>query len=219
MVYSVGILALIILVFTLLMVSGNLLYKSRTQNKYSIRNMFPFELNYKVYFKDNLYIHIFVGLFVMASIGFYATFSFDYSNGYIIFIIISGIVSAIMILLLFYIPLANLRFHLIVDAIFFTLSFANVAATLITAWRANQLLISWASVTSIVLSILIALLDFALIMNPKLNLNFKPIEVVKENGEKEYLRPKGIVLAFSEWILIFLYIFNILNITILTFGL
>ena len=219
MIYSVGIFAFVILCFSLLIVSGKLLYKKRTNVKYSFKNMFPFELNYKADFKDNLYIHIFVALFVMASIGFFATFNTTFDDGYIIFTIISGILTAICALLLFYIPLANLRFHLILDAIFFTLNFACVASVLVTAWRTNQVLVSWASVTSIVLSILIGLLEFALIMNPKLNLNFKPIEVVKENGEKEYLRPKGIVLAFSEWTLLFLYIFNMLNVLILTFAL
>ncbi len=218
MVYSVGIFLLVVLFFTLLIISGRLLYKRRTEVKYSMRNMFPFELNYKVDFKDNLYLHIFVALFAMAAIGFFATFNTSWNDGYVIFTIISGILTAICAMLLFYIPLANLRFHLILDAIFFTLNFACVASVMITAWRENQVLVTWASVTSIVLSILIGLLEFALIMNPRLNLNFKPIEVVKENGEKEYMRPKGIVLAFSEWVLLILYIFNILNITILTFA-
>lgn len=219
MVYVVGTLCLAFFFFTLLMVASQLLYKSRMNTKYSIRNMFPFELNYKVYFKDNLYTHIFLGLFTMSAIGFFATFDLTYSDGYLIYTMISGIVCALCILLIFYVPLTNLRFHIILDSVLFTLIFSNIASTLIAAWRLNQFNSTWASWTSIIVSIVIGAATFALIMNPRLNLNFKPIEVVKENGEKEYVRPKGIVLAFSEWILIIIYLIEMINIFILTFGL
>ena len=217
MIYSVGLASLVIFFFAILLVASRLLFQRRMKEKYSFKNMFPFELNYKVYFKDNLYTHIFLALFVMSCIGFYATFQTKYNDGFLIFEMIAGIICSILILLLFYVPLVNLRFHIILVAIFFTLNFADVGAVLISAWRSNQVYVSWASITTMILSILIALLDFALIMNPKLSLDFKPIEVVKENGEKEYLRPKGIVLAFTEWMLIFLFIFNIVNIAISTF--
>lgn len=217
MIYSVGLASLVIFFFIILLVASKLLFQRRMKEKYSFRNMFPFEFNYKVYFKDNLYTHIFLALFTMSCIGFFATFQTKYVDGFLIFAMIAGIICSVLVLLLFYIPLVNLRLHIIVVAIFFTLNFADVAAVLISAWRANQIYVSWASVTTIVLSIIIALMDFALIINPKLSLDFKPIEVVKENGEKEYLRPKGIVLAFTEWMLIFLFIFNIVNIAISTF--
>ena len=78
-------------------------------------------------------------------------------------------------------------------------------------------MMSWASITSIVLSSIAMFISLALIFNPKLTLNFHRMEVVKENGEKDYVRPNYVWLALSEWMLIFLNIFNILNIVILTF--
>lgn len=217
--YSAGLLSLSILFFALFIVAGILNYFRHFKIKYNVRNMFPFEINYKVNFSLNLYNHLFLVLFIMSSIGFYATFDTTYSNGFLIFTMIGGIISSIVIFLLFYVPLVNLRFHVILDAIFFTIVFATIGSLLIAAWRINQNIISWASVTTIVVSIILAITTFALVMNPKMNLNFKAVEQIDEKGNKTLVRPKGIVLAFSEWILIFIYLINIINIFIFTFAL
>jgi hypothetical protein len=131
---------------------------------------------------------------------------------------IGGILSTFSIYALFYVPLLRLKSHIIVATLAFTLRLATSASIFIASWRMNQNEMSWITITSIVLSSIAMFISLALIFNPKLTLNFKAMEVVKENGEKEYVRPKYISLALSEWILIFLNIFNMLNIALLTFA-
>ena len=133
MLYSVGLVGLVILFFSLLVIVSPLLYRRRINVKYSFRNMFPFEFTYKSLPNENLYTYIFVALFVLASVGFHATFDMTYSNGYLIFAMIAGIIVALMIFSLFIVPLTNLRLHLIFAVTFFVLNFASIGAVLVAA--------------------------------------------------------------------------------------
>ena len=219
MVFTIATAFLTTVLFIFLILASSLLYKKRNNEQFNIRNCFPFELNYHSEFKENFYTHLLIGLYVIASCGFYATFHMSYNNGYLIFIMIGGILSSLAIYALFYIPLLKIKLHIVVDAIYFALRLAISGAIIILSWRITQNNMSWASVTSIVLSAISFLATTGIIINPRLTLDFRAKEAIKENGEKEYVRPKFVVLAFSEWLLIFLNIFNILNIVILTFTL
>ena len=218
MVFTISLFALTVTLFILLMIVSFLLYKKRNDEDFNLKNSFPFELNYHSEFKENFYTHIFISLYIIASAGFYATFHMTYNNGYLIFIMIGGVLSSLAIYALFYIPLLRLRLHIIVDAIFFALRLAISGALIIVSWRLIQKGVNWANITSIVLASIATLATIAIIINPRLDLNFKLMEVVKENGETEEVRPKYVALAFSEWLLIFLNIFNMLNIVILVIA-
>lgn len=216
MMFAIGTFILTILFLAILLIVSPLLYKRRNEEDFDIRNCFPFELNYRSEFKENFYTHLILALFILATCGFYATFNTSYS-GYLLFIMIGGILSTFAIYALFYVPLLRLKGHIIVATLAFTLRLATSASIFIASWKVNQNMMSWASITSIVLSSIAMFISLALIFNPKLTLNFHRMEVVKENGEKDYVRPNYVWLALSEWMLIFLNIFNILNIVILTF--
>ena len=218
MVFTISLFALTVVLFILLMIVSFLLYKKRNDEDFNLKNSFPFELNYHSEFKENFYTHIFIALYIIACAGFYATFHMSYNNGYLIFIMIGGVLSTLAIYALFYIPLLRLRLHIIIDAIFFALRLAISGALIIVSWRLIQKGINWANITSIVLASIATLATIAIIINPRLDLNFKLMEVVKENGETEEVRPKYVSLAFSEWLLIFLNIFNMLNIVILVIA-
>ncbi len=217
MVIAIGTFALTVVFLALLLIVSPLLYKRRNEEDFNIRNCFPFELNYRSEFKENFYTHLILALFILSSCGFYATFNTNYS-GYLLFVMIGGILSTFSIYALFYVPLLRLRLHITVATLAFTLRLATSTSIFIASWRMNQNAVNWIAISSIVLSSIAMFISLALIFNPKLTLNFKAMEVVKENGEKEYIRPKYISLALSEWILIFLNIFNMLNIALLTFA-
>ena len=131
---------------------------------------------------------------------------------------VGGVLSCLAIYALFYVPLLRLRLHIIVDAIFFSLRLAVSVAIIVVSYRLIQINVSWSNITSIVLAGISTLVTVVIIANPRLTLNFKTLEVEKDNGEKEHVRPKCVTLAFSEWLLIFLNIFNMLNIVILVIA-
>ena len=218
MIYSVGLTALTIFFLVLLMVVSPILYKRRIGVKYSIRNMFPFEFTYKSTARDNLYTYIFIALFIMSAIGFFATFDMTFKNGFLIFSMIAGIISSIVIFCLFIVPLTNLRLHLILAVIFFVINFANGGSMLVAAWKSNQEYTQPIKIVCIVLSIIIIVGEFATMLNPRLTLNFKAEKKTNEKGEVVLERPKWIIFAFTEWLHIFLFIINMINITAFTFA-
>ena len=167
MILTVGILIVAVLFFVLLIVVSPLLYKRRIGVKYCFKNMFPFELNYKSLLKENFYTYLFLSLFVMASIGLFATFDRSFHNGFHIFAMISGIACALLIIALFMVPLVSLRMHVIFTSLFFTLNFASAASILISAWKSNQEFQSPLKIVCIVIGIIILLFGFVSIVNPK----------------------------------------------------
>ena len=218
MILTVGVLIVAIVFFALLVVVSPLLYKRRIGVKYSFKNMFPFELNYKSVIRENFYTYLFIALFVMASIGLFATFDLTYTNGFHIFAMIAGIICSLLIVGIFMVPLINLRLHVIFASLFFTLNFACSASILISAWKSNQEYFSALKIVCIVIGFIIIILGFASIINPKMTLDIRAEEQINENGEKVMVRPKWVVLAFTEWLHIILFIINMINITILTFA-
>lgn len=218
MIYSVGVALLTFFFFTLLIVAGTLLYKRRINLKYSLKNMFPFEFTYKSTPKENLYTYIFIALFIMSGAGFFATFDLTYKNGFLVFCAIGGILASLAIIALFIVPLTHLRLHLIFAVSFFVLNFANSASLLVAAWKSNQEYMQPIKIVVIVLAIISVLVEFGTILNPRLSLDFRAEETTNEKGEKEYVRPKWVVFAFTEWLHIFLYLLSIISITIFTFA-
>lgn len=217
MILTLGILIVSIVFFSLLIVASTLIYRRRTQVSYSLKNMFPFEFTYKSDFKTNFYTYMFLLLFVFACIGFFVTFDMTYKDGYHIFTLISGVACSLLMVAIFIVPLTSLRLHVILAIIFFTLNFACVGSAFISAWRSNQEYFSAVKIVSLVIGGAILLVQFGSILNPKMTLNFKAEEKINENGEKVMVRPKWVVLAFTEWLHIILFIINMINITILTF--
>ena len=218
MVLSVGIASLMIFMFAMLMVVSSLLYKKRMNVKYNIKNMFPFEFTYKSKISENFYTYVFLTLLVLSAIAFFATFDRTYRDGYNIFTMIGGILTSIALFAMFIIPLTNLRLHMIFSVIFYVLNFATAGSNTIHAWKVNSLYSSVVAIIAIVLGIIIAVSQLVLFLNPRMTLDFKAEKVEGENGEVTYVRPKWVVYAFTEWMHIFLFIFNIINITILTFA-
>ncbi len=212
--YLIGFSLLSIFFFTLFIVISRLLYKRRMNIKYSLRNMFPFETLYKTQFNEGVYSHIFLWLSLLAMVSFFITFDMSFNDTTTILIMVGGILSALIIGALFYTPLMRLKTHVILASLLFSSLFFETAMILISAWRSNQENMTWQTITGIIFSGFLLLVIFALAMNPRLTLKLKAVEVKKEDGTIEYQRPKGIALAFSEWVLIIVYLVSILDIVL-----
>lgn len=217
MLFSFGVFLLAIMLFILLCVSSFLIYKRRYNIKYSIKNMFPFELTYKTLFKDNIYTYIFLTLFSVTSIWYFVTFDLSYSDGYLIFTSIAGTIASIILLLLFVIPLTNLRAHTILSVLFFVADFSSTGAILMTALRSNHEYSQPLKIVTIVLSIILIVVGFSLIFNPRLTLDIRAKESVNEQGEKIMVRPKWVLYAFTEWCYIFIFLGNLTCLALLNF--
>ncbi len=217
MILTLGILVISLVFFSLLIVASTFLYRRRMNVTYSIKNMFPFEFTYRSDFKNSFYTYMFLLLFAFSCIGLFVTFDRTYVNGYHIFAMISGIICSLLIIALFMVPLTRLRMHAILGIIFFTLNFACAASIFIAVWKSNQEYLTPLKIVCLVIGGLIIMTQFGSILNPRMTLNFKAVEKVNENGEKVMVRPKWVVLAFTEWLNIILFIINMINITIYTF--
>ncbi len=180
--------------------------------------MFPFEFTYKSTPKENLYTYIFIALFVMSGIGFFATSHLSFTNGFLVFCMIAGILSSMALIAIFIVPLTNLRLHVIFAILFYVLNFANSGSLLVAAWKSNKEFFQPIKIVVIVIAALLVVVEFATILNPRMTLDFKAVETVDEKGEKIYVRPKWVVFAFTEWIHLFLFILNIINIVIFSFA-
>ena len=217
MILTLGILIIAIVFFSLFIVSSVLIYRRRINMTYSIKNMFPFEFTYKSDFKNSFYTYLFLLLFAFTCMGFFITFDRTYVNGLHIFMMISGIACSLLIVSLVMVPLTRLRAHVLLAIIFFTFNFFCAGSTMLDAWRSNQEYLSPVKIICIVIGGLIVVTQFISFLNPRMTLNFKAEEKINENGEKVMVRPKWVVLAFTEWLNIILFIINMINITILTY--
>ena len=193
-------------------------YKAKFRSNYDIRNHFPYELNYELRFADNLFGNIALVLSLIGSVFFFIFFSPDKSNGLLIFTLISGVIVAFDVGLIIFVPIKYLRAHMALDVFLFTFGFLIPCAGGVAGLLAYN---SDAKLPHLVMAILLlidAFIQFIVIMNPKLTRMNKMSQVTSDDGTITYIRPKYYVLAFSEWLLIFIYfISQILLMILLSF--
>lgn len=218
MIFSVGLFCVAILCFALLITISFALYKKRNDSDYSIKNSFPFELNYNSEIKENIYTHVFLALFVVVTCGFYVLYETSYSDGILLIAVIGGTLATLAIYSLFYISLYRYKMHIVVASIAVALTLGAVSSSVVIAIRMVNQMIKVTTVISLVISSCLALAILFIIFNPRLTGDIRKMEVAKDNGEVEYVRPKWIALAFSEWLLIIINILNMLSLLILKFG-
>lgn len=179
-------------------------YKKRFKNQYDLRNCFPYELNYESKFADNLFGNLSLIMSMAFSLALFA-FGLSYfkTNGYLLVVMISGALYSIFVALINFIPLKFLRVHLIFTIILFIVAFLTPGSAGLTAFNIYQQNSEIYPIVVMSFAALVALFVFGLIMNPKLSLNIKMNVATDENGNEYYVRPKFIVIALTEWILIF----------------
>ena len=211
-----GFLLVAIFLFACFLLASIFNYRARFKKDYHLRSHFPYELNYHGSYKDNIYGNIIYALFILAVVVFLIFFSNGNSNGYLIFALIAGSVTLISLSALIYIPIDQLRLHMLVVAMAFIFSLAFSVATVLAAYYKYKDNSSIPALVSLIVSSLIVAIHAILVLNPKLS-HWADMEDQKnEDGSIVKVRPKYFVLAYTEWALFFLYIFNLISLLVET---
>lgn len=207
-----------IVFFTCYLIFSFVNFKAHEHKDYRIQNMFPYELNFDGTFKSNAIGNI--CLIVACALGasslaFIETLD---QNGYLIFALISGILSMVGAILMCFIPLRFLKEHIFFDVIAFIFSLMFSLSLFLYCFfeiyeapaGANFLSSKYIlTIVCLIVSILTMLTSFIVIMNPKLTRWGNLKEEIKDDGTKTYIRPKWFVLAFSEWLILILIFINL----------
>ena len=206
-----------IIFFLLYFVASSFNYKKRFNDKYDLKNHFPYEFNYEGHFSDNIIGNVSLIMSAAFSIGLYiVSCAFKYTNGLVIASLGSGVALSLLIVALNFAPLKYLKLHLFFMVLSFVAAFATPALIGFGFFNHYQDFKDGFSLVFFIICLVIAVFLFVLIMNPKLSLNIPMKKATDDKGNEYYVRPKFIVIAFSEWMMIFsILISNILMLILL----
>ena len=143
-------------------------------------------------------------------------FNTTFNNGYLIFALIAGAITLISLTALIYIPIDNLRLHMLVVALAFIFSLAFSFAVVLAAYFKYKDNNSISALVSLIISSLVTTFHAIMILNPKLSHWADMEDQKKEDGTIIKVRPKYFVLAYSEWLLFFLYLLSLISLLIET---
>ena len=193
-----------ILFFVLYYVFSSLNYKRRFKEQYDLRNHFPYEFNYEGRFSDNILGNICLLFSSAFSLAVFAVATADkYNNGFVIAALGSGSLLAILAVVINFVPLKYIKAHILFMVLLFVSAFASPALIGFAFFRHFQDFKDTISLVLFIVSVTVALFLFVLIMNPKLSLNIPMKKATDEKGNEYYVRPKIIVIAFSEWMMLY----------------
>ena len=176
-------------------------YKRRNETKYHFYQMFPYELNYPSFFKENIYGNIIIVLACIAVMAFYEIAPIR--TIYAILAMVLSILITMMIILLIMLPVKYLKTHMLIASLEMTLCSALPLINLLFALERFKVATDEANkvlcIVSMALSGLFAIAMLVNVLNPKLSFNIRAIKKVDENGNETYERPKIILMAICEW--------------------
>ena len=201
-------LSLLILFFGLFLLFGLLEYKDRNKKKYDFLSSFPFELvqgEVKKSFLSRFFFTAYGVTYVASS--FYIlylnpTLSFLNSLG-----ILLGIVSLFVfasMLALIYVPAYSFRLHLVSSVVFFAFSILADVLMGLTYLNLYQAQLSMIALVIMIVNFALAFFKGLILINPKLAHWTELDSSIGSDGVVTSSRPRPFVLAFSEWLVIFL---------------
>ncbi len=194
--------SLIFFVFSFITSRAN--FKKRFQKDYDLRNHFPYEFNYEAPFSLNILGNIALIMALALSIGLFALTAVKIkTNGYVLYSLITGIIYSIFAGAIHFTPLKTMKTHMIFSVLLLGLSFATPCAIALGGFAVYKETAKIFPLIIFIVGLTIGVFFFALAMNPKLSMNFKLIVGTDEKGNQIYLRPKYIMMAFTEWMDIF----------------
>ena len=203
--WFIGLAAASIILFITYFLLSTFNYKKRFENKYDVKCFFPYELNYESKLTDNLLGNIALILSMFTSMGLFALgLAYFKTNGYLIAALIAGIIYSILVLGIHFTPLKLLKFHFVVMIILFLASFFTPMALGLTSFNVYQNTKNVFALVLMIISFIVGLVMFVFVMNPKLSFNIKMKVAVDEQGNEKYVRPKFILVAFTEWLMVLL---------------
>ncbi len=207
-----------ILFFIFFFVASKAHYKNKYNVKYTPRNMFPYELNYDAKVTDNWMGNILYLFFSIAMVGVFICLFRTTDSAILLTLCIVGVIVNVMGLFIPFVPVKYARAHLLIDILYFILTFFTLACVALTAFEDYQ---NFDGVFSLVMTIVAAvftILYFAVIMNPKLSGWAKMDKNENSDGTVYYSRPKYFPLAYTEWLTILTNIITMVLAAILYFA-
>lgn len=202
--WIIGFISSSIFFFILYFVLSCFNYRRRFKEQYDVRNHFPYEFNYEGRFSDNLLGNITLILSGVFSLG---AFSFAgaqmHLNGLLLSAVGAGGLLSILLVIINFVPLKSIKVHLLFLVLLFVSAFATPTLLGFTFFEHYQIYQDTISLAFFIVSLVVGAFVFILIMNPKLSLRITMQKATDEKGNEYYVRPKFIVVAFSEWLILF----------------
>ena len=191
-------------------------FKKRFNKEYHLRSHFPYEFNYQGRYQDNIYGNLLYALFVACIIVFFVFFNSNFNNGYLIFALIAGGITLVSLTALVYIPIDQLRLHMTVAALALIFSLGLSFAIVLASYNKYKDSGSIPALISLIISVVVTLIFVILLLNPKLAHWAEMDKETKSDGTVVLVRPKWFVLAYSEWMMFFLYLISLASLIVET---
>lgn len=187
-------------------------YFSRFKSKYSFKNMFPFEFNFRGSFADNMLGNVFMIVSFISLMLLYSLFEGARTETYGIITFIGGCLASLMVCALFFVSTRFLKVHILLVAFAYAIIFLTIATTALLNLKYYQFYQHPLPLVGFIYSIVLGVVTFALAMNPKLSFR---INAKQEDGkEDKFVRPNWIPIAFTEWMMMLILYLNQIGIII-----
>lgn len=202
--WIIGFISSSILFFIIYFVLSCVNYRRRFNEQYDVRNHFPYEFNYEGRFSDNL-----LGNIALILCGAFSIASFIFAgaqmhlNGLLISAVGAGTLLSVLLVIINFVPLKTMKAHLLFLVLLFVSAFATPTLLGFTFFEHYQIYQDAISLVLFIVSIAVGGFIFIMIMNPKLSFRITMQKATDEKGNEYFVRPKFIVVAFSEWLILF----------------
>ena len=213
---ALGFLLACLFLFICFVLASRVNYKNRFKLNYSLRQHFPYELNYQGKYKDNIYGNLLYAVFFICSVLFLVFFDQNHNSGYLIFALVAGGILLLSLTSLIYISFDHLRLHMIMVAISFIFSLSFSFSIVLASYYKYKEVSSPSAIVSMIMGIVAVLAVVILLLNPRLAHWADMDKETKEDGTVVMKRPKWFVLAYSEWALFFIYLFSYITLLVET---
>lgn len=201
----------IVLSFVGMIFLGKINYLQEEKMKYSFLSMFPYELSSKSRGKFYIFYRICLYLYVAFSFTPILFLFLKYQHyqsltSFIIFLSVLFVIQAVIFLSLNIIEAKYIKTHALIATLYFAFSLLTSGGGAI--FLINMFIKSPDGyLKELILGILLAIVALALLvimLNPRLKKWPELEQVINEDGSQELKRPKLFILAFSEWLVVFL---------------
>ncbi|MFA5686725.1 MAG: hypothetical protein WCZ47_00290 [Bacilli bacterium] len=201
----------LILSFISMIAFGLINFFEEQKVKYSFLQMFPYELSSqsrgKYYILHRLFLYFYVAFSLTPALLLFMKYqSYQQLSSFLLFVNVLFIIQAIIFLSLNIIEARFIKTHATIATLYFAFSLLSSGGASI--FLINLYINSSDNlVTQLVIGVLLVLISILLLvimLNPRLK-NWPQLEQVNNiDGTQSLKRPKIFILAFSEWLVVFL---------------
>lgn len=204
--FAITLAVLLLASFFCMLLFGFLGFKKENKRGYSFLSDFPFELNEgsKALSRVSAWSVFFLAAFLaLASSTLLWNRDFLPYLPFAIILAVFGVFKAVSLVLLYRIPAYRFKFHILIDVLYFC--FTALSCALMGIFFLNMRVVNAPLALSLMgVELFLSVFLCLLALNPKLANWTQMNSTASEDGSVHLSRPKPFVLAFSEWIAIFL---------------